>query len=508
MYKPPIALVPVLLTAGLVLTPGCDDSPTEPVPDPVVEAAAGTITAADVAAAVGVIAHDSMGGRGTPSPGLAKTAAYLAAELEALGLEPAGTEGYMQPFEFIYPVRDASTILLELTGGVALEHGRDFLFLASEPGRGDARGPLFWGGDASTHVVGSFPLSGRVVLYDHPVSHFDLDAVLGVTEASQDVVTGGGVAVGYVVGPDFTAEDMARAVARTERHSRWIPEFWIREPVADSLLAAAGHDLATLRAEGPQPLPGDTLHARGLLARDTATPANVAAVLPGSDPARRDEYVAVTAHYDHLGIGFVNAAGDSIRNGADDNASGTVAVLEMAEAMAALETPPARSVLFLLVSAEEYGLLGSEHYVTHPTVPMSGMVANINLDMVGRNDPGQVIGVGKAYSTLGSMTDSLATLHETLGLTLISDPVPEQNLFFRSDQLMFACFDVPALFLHTGLHDDYHSVEDELERLDTDKVARVARLGFYLAHAAATMPGAPEWTTAGRIALAELPRCP
>jgi Zn-dependent M28 family amino/carboxypeptidase len=291
---------------------------------------------------------------------------------------------------------------------------------------------------------------------------------------------------------------MARAAAMTQRHSRWIPEFWLREAVADSLLAAAGHDLGTLRAGEPQGL-GDTIRATGLLKDVTVTPPNVVGILRGSD--RSNEYVAVTAHFDHLGVVLPNAEGDSIANGADDNASGTAAVLELVEAMADLETPPDRSILFLLVSAEEYGLIGSAHFGSHPTVPMADVVANINLDMVGRNDPGQVMGIGETYSSLGAMADSLASLHETLGLTMIPDPVPEENLFFRSDQLIFACRDVPALFLHTGLHEDYHSVDDELERLDTDKVARVAGLAFYLTHAVAGAPGRPTWTPQGRTAI-------
>ena len=176
--------------------------------------------------------------------------------------------------------------------------------------------------------------------------------------------------------------------------------------------------------------------------------------------------------------------------------------------MASLETAPARSVLFLLVSAEEWGLLGSTHFAHNPTVPMSSIVANVNLDMVGRNDPGQVIGVGKGYTSIGALADSVAEHTGALGLEVIPDPAPSQNLFFRSDQLVFACRNIPALFFTSGLHEDYHSVSDEVEHLDMDKIARVARLGFFLVNELADASGAPTWTEAGLEALSENTWCP
>lgn len=502
--------LPVAFVFLLVWT-GCENEsgPVGPEPDPILDEAAATITASEVAEGVGIIAHDSMGGRRTPSPGLEATASYIASRFQAAGLEAAGTEGYFQRFSFTYHVRDVGSLLLELTagGGPALEHGSDYLLLGSAAERGDAEGPMLWGGPASAPGAGGLDKVGRVVLYDLPVSQFDLDAILSTIDAADAVVQAGGVAVGFVVGPDFSEEDVARAVARSDRYSRWIPEFWIRESAADSLLAAAGHDLAALRADGPRQL-DDSLRVRGVLTEVTAAPPNVVGLLRGSDASLSNEYVVATAHFDHIGIGIPDATGDSIRNGADDNASGTVAVLELAEAMASLETPPARSVLFLLVSGEEQGLLGSAHFAQHPTVPMSGIVANLNLDMVGRNDPAEVIGVGREFTSMGALADALTEQVEDLGITVIPDPVPSENLFFRSDQLVFACRDVPALFLHTGLHEDYHTLDDEVEDLNTDKIARVARLGLYLVHEIADTPQPPSWTTEGRAAVDQIQWCP
>jgi Zn-dependent M28 family amino/carboxypeptidase len=203
-------------------------------------------------------------------------------------------------------------------------------------------------------------------------------------------------------------------------------------------------------------------------------------------------------------VGAADESGDSIFNGADDNASGTAAVLEIAEAFGALGVAPARSVVFLLVSGEEKGLLGSRAWVENPTVSIGGIVANINLDMVGRNHPDTVIGIGQEYSTLETVLADIAASRPDVGLEVILDPKPEEMYFFRSDQLPFIQRDIPAVFFTTGDHDNYHEPSDEARLIDNDKAARVARLGFYLAHAIATTPTAPAWTEEGRTRLQEM----
>jgi Zn-dependent M28 family amino/carboxypeptidase len=208
--------------------------------------------------------------------------------------------------------------------------------------------------------------------------------------------------------------------------------------------------------------------------------------------------VVLTAHFDHVGVSAPDASGDSIYNGADDNASGTAGLLGIAEAFAALPEPPARSVLFLAVSGEEKGLLGSMHFAANPTIPGEGIVANLNMDMIGRNAPDTLIAIGQEYSTFEQVLNEVLAAHPDLGLTVIRDPYPEEGLFFRSDQLSFIQRGVPSLFFFTGLHEDYHQPSDVLERIDADKVARVSRLGFLVAHRVATSREAPEWTEEGR----------
>jgi Zn-dependent M28 family amino/carboxypeptidase len=227
------------------------------------------------------------------------------------------------------------------------------------------------------------------------------------------------------------------------------------------------------------------------------------AVLDGADPVLRSEYVVYSAHFDHVGVGQPDATGDSIYNGADDNASGTTAVLEAARAFAALSARPARSIMFVMVSGEEKGLLGSRHFVREPPVPVAQMVANINADMVGRNAPDTVVAIGQQHSTLGETVQRVAARHPELGLLVAPDLWPEEQLFYRSDHFSFAAVEIPAIFFTTGLHEDYHRPSDHAQRIDNDKLARVSRLLLLLGHEIATTPERPQWSPEG---LAEVRR--
>ncbi len=494
-----------LLLVGLICT-ACRDEPVAPEPEPMtttdsaLSAAASTITAADMHRRVGVLAADSMQGRDTPSPGLEASANYIAGELSAMGLEPAGTDGYLQRWDYAYDVRDSTDVVLELAaaGGPLLEQGRDFVALGSTPG--DTTGSILWGGSAETSPdAGGLDMKGKVMLYDLPVSRFDIPTVLAGIDADAATSQGGAAAYGLIVATDFTEEEMAKAESITRRWSRTRPMFWIREAAARTLLSDAGADLTALRDEGPQNVDA-SIHVRARLASVTATPPNVVARLPGSDPSLRDQYVVVSAHFDHLGVGLPDATGDSIDNGADDNASGTAAVLEVAQALASLEKAPPRSVLFLLASGEEYGLLGSAAFLRAPTVPVFAMVADVNMDMIGRNAPDSILAVGGGYSSLGATAIQMAKAKEEISLTVVVNAATDRA-FPGSDNLSFACRHVPALFLHSGLHDDYHRPSDEVARLDADKAARVARLALYVVDWTATAHGVPTWTAEGRQAL-------
>jgi hypothetical protein len=232
------------------------------------------------------------------------------------------------------------------------------------------------------------------------------------------------------------------------------------------------------------------------MARQQSMPPNIAAVLRGSDPVLRDEYVILSAHFDHVGTGLP-VEGDSIYNGADDNASGTSALLEVAEALASMPQPPRRSVIFLHVSGEEHGLVGSRYYSDNPTVPVSRIIANINVDMIGRNSPDSIVVIGKNYSSLGPVTEKVGAEHPEIGLTISDDIWPEEQFFFRSDHYNFARLEIPSIFVFAGVHEDYHLPSDEVDKIDADKAARVARMIFHTVLEIANAPERPEWERRG-----------
>jgi Zn-dependent M28 family amino/carboxypeptidase len=249
-------------------------------------------------------------------------------------------------------------------------------------------------------------------------------------------------------------------------------------------------------------LPGTIIIRTGAQSATDRVP-NIVAILPGSDSVLKHEYIVYSAHIDHVGVGAADAEGDSIFNGADDDASGTAAVLELAQAFAARPNAPRRSLVFLLVSGEEKGLLGSRWFVDNPPVPLAQIVGNINLDMIGRNHPDTIYGIGVEYTTLGADAQAIARQQPDIGITVAPDPVPEEQLFFRSDHFSFAAKDIPALFFTTGLHEDYHRPSDEPETIDAAKLARVTLLLERLGEQAANAAERPAWTEAGRAALAK-----
>jgi hypothetical protein len=232
-----------------------------------------------------------------------------------------------------------------------------------------------------------------------------------------------------------------------------------------------------------------------------STAPNVVAILRGADPALRETYVIFSAHMDHVGTGPPDATGDSIYNGADDDASGTAALVEVAEAFASLPDAPARSLLFLAVSGEEKGLLGSRWFAEHPPFPLDRLVADLNVDMISRNAPETIVLIGQEYSSLGPLVRSIAEDRPELGLAVLSDPWPEERFFFRSDHYSFARQGIPAIFFFAGTHEDYHRPSDQVERIDPEKAARVARLVFYAAAEVASNADPPEWTPEGLEAI-------
>lgn len=210
---------------------------------------------------------------------------------------------------------------------------------------------------------------------------------------------------------------------------------------------------------------------------------------------RSDEAIVVGAHYDHLGVGSP-VAGDSIYNGADDDASGVVAVLEAAR-MLAEGDPPGRTVIFALFTAEEMGLLGTRWYLEHPVIPLERTVANLQVEMIGRPDPLLAGGAGRVWLT-GYERSTMGRMLAERGIPVVADPRPDQRFFFRSDNIPFARRGIPAHTLSTyGMHDDYHRPSDEVERVDWTHLTRVVDMVVRSVETLADGP-APRWNPGGR----------
>jgi hypothetical protein len=432
---------------------------------------AATITATDIRNRIAFLASDALRGRDTPSPGLDTAAAWIAREFQRLGLEPGGENGtFFQRYPFT---------VRTLTGEATWEGARyasDFFVWPGTPLDIQGEVVLIKGNLADAPAAN---IRGRVAVINVP-GKMDRAWRTAVNSARNAAQLAGANGLVVVLDTAVTEADVRQAAA----------SFTTTRTASPLTSVAFIRPQVMFRSSGPLSIkiPANVIDHR---------PPNVAGILRGSDPTLRDTYVVLSAHMDHVGVGRPDASGDSIYNGADDDASGTSAVIEIAEAMASAPQRPARSVIFLLVSGEEKGLLGSRYYSDHPTVPVKSIVADVNIDMIGRNAPDTVVAIGQEYSSLGPLMHEMVRTHPELGLTASRDLWPQERFFFRSDHFNFARLEIPAIFFFSGTHEDYHRPSDEVEKIDADKAARIARLAYYLTREIATRPDAPQWTPEG-----------
>jgi hypothetical protein len=474
------------------------------------------IAAEEIGRHIQYLASDELRGRDTPSPGLEAAAAYLVAESQRLGLLPAGEGGtYLQRWP--YPLRQLSVTRTRLRVGdaatpVELRWGHDFYAAGGTPE--DVSGALVFIGrelPPAPATADAGILRDRVALAVLPgPGSTDREWRLLRTRQLNQARRAEALALIHILDPRITAEQLRQLSenlarpARAMGEARDIPEFFLSYEAAGRIFAGVDLSLddawrqALAGVAPPTTLPGLTATGGAPVeVLEPAMPPNVVAVLPGSDPDLRNEYVILSAHFDHVGVGHP-VDGDSIYNGADDNASGTAGILEVARALAELPTAPRRSVLFLWVSGEEKGLLGSRWYSDNPTVPLEQIVANINVDMIGGDaHRDTVVIIGKDYSTLGGVVDRVQDGLTNLGLVASDDIWPRERFFFRSDHFNFARKEIPALFFFTGVHECYHRPCDDIDFVDTGKAARVANLIFHTVIDIADADARPQWDPAG-----------
>ena len=420
----------------------------------------------DVMDHVRYLADDALAGRGVATDGERCAAAYVANVFEALGLTPSGDGGsFFQSFD----VRNGSeisspgalTISSGAVGGnpwgLSEREWRPYGF----SGSGEVEGALVYAGEglARPGQEGGEelpPMEGKIVVVEARTGGVSSGDLYADPHFKGTVAQGRGAAALILLDDELPLPDPARE-----------DRPFLRIPVVAVTGAAASQLRETARAGAEAQLSAETRPA-------LSEARNVVALLEGSDPARADEVVVVGAHYDHLGMGGAGSLAPgqvAIHNGADDNASGTAALLEVAGNLSQ-GAAPTRPVLFIAFSGEERGLLGSGHYVREPTVPLDEAVAMLNMDMVGRLRDGRltVFGLGTAPEWEGILQAANASLAEPFTLTLAPDG------YGPSDHSSFYGLGIPVLHFFTNTHSEYHRPEDDFETINGAGLERVATL--------------------------------
>jgi hypothetical protein len=492
------------------------------------------------------LADDRLEGRAVGTDGLRKAVEYVARRFQSLGLKPAGTSGFLQNVKFKTAQvenQDSTVTLVRGANSIALATGTEVSISPRLELPSTMEAPLVFAGygmtipEANYDDLAGLDVRGKIVVYVSAAGPAEAPGPLkshlssGV-ERWNALHKAGAIGVAAIPNPRPAAARQGEAEASGEAPLRNAPPRPPTFVLADrELQETEGQKVALLlnprgaaklfegsdhtfeeiqklaRANEPLPrfeLPG-TLRVKTSVKHGSAEAPNVVAVLNGSDPALKEEYVVMSAHLDHVGVGRpVN--GDSIYNGAMDDASGIASLLEVARLAVEAPQKPKRSILFVAVTAEEKGELGSRYFAAHPTVPASRIVADINLDMFLPLYALKFLEVqGLDESTLG---DTVREAARELGVEVQRDNEPEQNRFIRSDQYSFIRRGIPALAFKFGyeqgskeeqirrdwVRDRYHKPSDDLSQpVDTAAAALFDRVIAGLIERVADDPARPQW---------------
>jgi len=468
------------------------------------------------------IASDEMEGRDTPSRGLDTTAKFLAMNLARWGFKPMGGDGtFFQRIELRRNRTDGGQTKVEYMGRT-LTAGTDYL---PAGGAGSVTGQLVFAGTGwfvkskSIDAYKGIDPSGKIaVIFGTPnqaprgVSRADFGKQGEDYMNPSDYARSKGV-VGLIYVPDFQylanwqrnrARIMERGLTVVAKFqtatSSPLPSIVVSPEVANSIFAgelqsASGIFNASYEGELPTSFVMNTQKTVTLNVANNSEivpTQNVVAVWEGSDPVLKSEYVALGAHYDHVGSGCPPAGNDTICNGADDDGSGTTALLGIAEALAKAPSRPKRSILFVWHCGEEKGLWGSRYFTEFPTVPLNQIVTQLNIDMIGRSKkegdtnprnaeltgPNAVYVIGSTMMSteLGELVNAVNKSFLNLTYdTKYDDPKDPNRFFSRSDHYNYARKGIPIIFFFDGVHEDYHRPGDSADKIDYEKMEKITR---------------------------------
>ncbi|MBL8180649.1 MAG: M28 family peptidase [Blastocatellia bacterium] len=487
------------------------------------------ITAAQISNYLYFVASDAMGGRDTPSVGLDITAEFLKMNLQRWGFKPAGDNGtFFQKFGLRRDVIDPKATSVKYNG-ISYEYGED---LARVGGSGSISAPIVFAGNGwmikskGLNPYANIDVKGKVIAVfaeGEPGGRSITPLPAGVTQADltgtrgtdwADVNTYGRAngAAGVLVLPSkFLADNWSEVTAQFGRGRMVVDKLTPPTPATPTgpsfslLVASPKLAKAIFAGEQGDPMNGATnsfdvgagkkFELSVATKTEMAWTQNVIALWEGSDPTLKAEMVAVGAHYDHVGTN-PNAPGpDKIWNGADDDGSGTVAVLSIAEALAKAPKRPKRSVLLVWHAGEEKGLWGADYFNKFPTVDIKKVIAQLNIDMIGRSKAAgdtnpknkelsgpndiYVIGSEMMSSTLGAVVKGTNSGFLKLGYDYkYDDPKDPNRFFFRSDHFHYAQNGIPVTFWFDGEHEDYHQPGDHPDKIDYQKMEKVTRTIF------------------------------
>jgi hypothetical protein len=515
------------------------------------EAATKAIRPEQIRAHIRFLSDTLLQGRAPGTAGYDIAARYLATELEGMGLHPAVSGKWYQPVPLERAVTDeaASSFALTVNGKEQrLTDAKDYMlstWFATPAGKdkkaeSDVDAPIVFVGfgvtapDQKYDDYAAVDVHGKIIatIYGAPSSFPSTERAYysdGVIKAKNAVAHGATGVISIMLPEDwkrYSWEWLVPQIQMGEMH--WLNkdgvphDFFpqlkgyvlLNEKTAEALFAGApktlGQVFAAAKASKPQSFALPASARIHTVANTTVIESpNIVAELKGSDPSLRDQYVVYTAHVDHLGI-CPAVEGDNVCHGALDNASGTASLLEIARAYAGLPKPPRRSVLFVFVTGEEMGLLGSDYFAHYPTVPLKSIVANVNID----GAPGayfpmkDVVVLGSEHSNMSEEVNSAA---KALGYDLSPDPMPEEVLFIRSDQYSFVLQGVPAVDVTDGVKSTdpkvngldvvkkwlvtrYHTPLDNMDQpIDFESTAKGSLMNFLIGYEVAQRPGVPEW---------------
>jgi hypothetical protein len=451
-------------------------------------AAVDSISAASMREHLKFIASDELQGRNTPSPGLDRAAEYIAAQFKKAGLEAVGDDGYFQTANWVQPARNPNGFSLSIQSGAQTLNADatqvSFAFPGALSLRGRSLVKVDFANAAALDALKANDIEGQAVVTELPnlqradrarrgellqaqrafLTRMESLKVAMILSIDRVGTNGTGFSPGRLIDPDNRPGAGAGGQQSTVPVVQLLGDAGGK--LLDTLAPGATNATVSINVDAPTDMP--------------AKIRNVIGVLRGSDKVLRDTYVLVTAHYDHLGVNPNEPGPDKIFNGANDDGSGTVSVIEIASALSKLKQRPKRSIVFMTVFGEEKGLLGSRYYGRHPIFPIEKTVADVNLEQVGRTDDSEGPQVGTCAMTgfdFSDVGEIFKAAGDLVGIKVFKHPTNSDAYFGRSDNQALADQGVPAHTLSVAYeYPDYHRVGDHWDKVDYDNMAKVDRM--------------------------------